>query len=503
MSALEPPRDNSPAPQSSATRRSAEVRRILVIDDNPSIVRDFRKVLGSASAKGDLDWIHEERLGVCVAQAEEPEFLLDAASSGEVGVESVRKACAEGRPYAVAFVDMRLGSGWDGITTIAHLWRADANVQVVICSAYSDCSWEYIRRRLGVSNGLLILKKPFDTAEISQLAHALTSKWSLHRAERRRAEELEEIVRTRTHELEAANRQLTTEIAERRKMEAELRLAQKLEAIGQLAAGIAHEINTPTQYVSDNVHFLRGSFASLVGLREKLHDSVRRLGTMAGTNAEAELATIADYEEDIDYEYLAERAPKAVDAALEGLDRIARIVRAMRDFGHHDTGERTPVDLNHAILTTLEVARNEYKYVADVETELAPLPAVLCLGGEINQVFLNLIVNAAHAIRDRVKDTGAMGKIRIATQVQDSDVIISVADTGTGIPKEIERRVFDPFFTTKEVGRGTGQGLAIARSVVVDKHGGQISFETEVGCGTTFKICIPIRPGQRDTEAAA
>jgi two-component system NtrC family sensor kinase len=484
----------------SGTSNKTEGRRILVIDDNPSIFRDFRRVLGGPSTKSDLDWIHKELLGVSVAQAKGPEFLLDDAHCGETGVDKVIKARADGRPYAVAFVDMRLGSGWDGITTIEHLWRADPDVQVVICSGYSDCSWEYIRRRLGVSNGLLILKKPFDTAEVSQLAHALTSKWALHRAARQRAEELEEVVRTRTQELEAANRQLTTEIAERRKMEAELRLAQKLEAIGQLAAGIAHEINTPTQYVSDNVHFLRGSFSALVGLREKLHEACKRLA--AGTSsAPAELTAIAEYEEDIDYEYLSARAPKAVDAALEGLDRIARIVQAMREFGHHDSGERTPVDLNHAILTTLEVARNEYKYVAEVETELEPLPAVLCLGGEMNQVFLNLIVNAAHAIRDVVKDSGAMGKIRIDTKLRDGDVLIRISDTGTGIPKDIQRRVFDPFFTTKEVGRGTGQGLAIARSVV-DKHGGQISFETEAGSGTTFLIRIPTAPRLRDAEAA-
>jgi len=487
----------------SGPARNPESQRVLVIDDNPSIFRDFRKVLGGASSKTDLNWIHEELLGVSVAQTSEPEFLLDAAHSGEVGVEKVVKAHAEGHPYAVAFVDMRLGAGWDGITTIEHLWRADPDVQVVICSAYSDCSWEYIRRRLGVSNGLLILKKPFDTAEVSQLTHALTSKWSLHRAARRRAEELEEVVRTRTRELEAANQQLTTEIAERRKMEAELRLAQKLEAIGQLAAGIAHEINTPTQYVSDNVHFLRGSLGSLVALREKLHEACKRLGRADDLSAQAELAAIADYEQDIDYEFLAARAPKAVDAALEGLGRIARIVQAMREFGHHDSGERTPVDLNHAILTTLEVARNEYKYVAEVETQLAPLPAVTCLGGEMNQVLLNLIVNAAHAIRDVVRDSGTMGKIRIVTTVDGGDVLIHISDSGTGIPQHVQRRVFDPFFTTKEVGRGTGQGLAIARSVVVDKHGGQISFETEVGRGTTFMIRLPTSARPRDAEVAA
>jgi signal transduction histidine kinase len=467
-------------------------RRILVIDDNPAIHEDFRKVLGGRyRGRDDLGWIERDVLGGNPDLADDWVFEVDSALRGEEGAGKVREAAATHKPYAVAFVDIRMPSGWDGIETIEHLWEADPNLQVVICSAYADYSWDDIRRRLRQSHGLLILKKPFDNAELTQMAHALTRKWALQEAEQHRLEKLEAVVKARTGEIEEANRRLTDEMAQRQKMEAELRLAQKLEAIGQLAAGIAHEINTPVQYVSDNVHFLRSSFAGLESLRAKLRDAC---GFLARGNGSSELlGEIEELEEEIDVEYLAERIPKAFDSALDGLGQIARIVHAMKEFGHQGSSDKSAVDLNRALLTTLEVARNEYKYVADVETELGDLPAVTCLGGEMNQVFLNLIVNAAHAIGDVAARSGSKGKMRIRTQVDGGDAVITIGDTGAGIPEEIRGRIFDPFFTTKEVGRGTGQGLAIARSVVVDKHGGSLTFESRIGQGTTFMIRIPVQ----------
>jgi signal transduction histidine kinase len=347
----------------------------------------------------------------------------------------------------------------------------------------------------------LILKKPFDNAELTQMAHALTRKWALQEAEQHRREKLEAVVKARTAELEEANRRLTEEMAQRQKMEAELRLAQKLEAIGQLAAGIAHEINTPTQYVSDNVHFLRTSFAELDSLRAKLRDTCNFLAN--GNGDTALLGEIEELEEEIDVAYLADRIPKAFDSALDGLGQIARIVHAMKEFGHQGHNEKSAVDLNRALLTTLEVARNEYKYVADVDVQLGDLPMVTCLGGEMNQVFLNLIVNAAHAIGDVVAKSGSKGQMRVRTWAVGDDAVITIEDTGTGIPEEIRGRIFDPFFTTKEVGRGTGQGLAIARSVIVDKHGGSLTFDSKVGQGTTFMIRVPLQGDAGDGEATA
>jgi signal transduction histidine kinase len=198
-------------------------------------------------------------------------------------------------------------------------------------------------------------------------------------------------------------------------------------------------------------------------------------------------------EETADLEYLRENVPLAFDRTLEGIDRVAHIVRAMKEFAHPDQREKTPADINKAILNTLTVARNEYKYVADVDTDLGDLPAVTGYPNDLNQVFLNLVVNAAHAIGDIVRDIQTKGRISIATRAVDDGVEITIADTGGGIPEQISARIFDPFFTTKPVGKGTGQGLAIARSIVVDKHQGSLTFESRLGEGTTFHIRLPVR----------
>jgi signal transduction histidine kinase len=280
---------------------------------------------------------------------------------------------------------------------------------------------------------------------------------------------------------------------ERQEFEIQLRQAQKLESIGQLAAGIAHEINTPTQYIGDNTRFLKEAFTSVVQLLKQYQEAVKEAES-GGVRGEL-LEKIAQAKEEQDLDFLLQEIPSAIDQSLEGIERVAKIVRAMKDFSHPNNAEKTAIDINHAIESTVTVTRNEWKYVANLETELdRNLPAVPCLPGEVNQVILNLIVNAAHAIGDAVRGTEEKGLIRVTTTRVGEWVEIRVADTGTGIPEQARSRIFEPFFTTKEVGKGTGQGLAITRSVVVDKHGGTITFETEVGKGTTFIVRIPLSP---------
>ncbi len=281
------------------------------------------------------------------------------------------------------------------------------------------------------------------------------------------------------------------DITEKLEMEAQLRQSQKLEAIGQLAAGIAHEINTPIQYVGDNTNFFKDSWNHLAGLlaaAQKLRDQV--------TPEMVPQSTIEDFDRcsrDADVEYLSQDIPRAIDQTLEGVQRVSRIVRAMKEFSHPGSQEKRTVDLNRAIETTITISRNEWKYVAKVETKLDPdLPLVPCLAGEINQVLLNLVVNGAHAIADVVARDGSMGKITLSTRRDGDWVELSVADTGTGIPEHIRERVFDPFFTTKEVGKGTGQGLMLAHTAVVKKHGGKIWFDSEIGKGTTFFVRLPL-----------
>lgn len=270
--------------------------------------------------------------------------------------------------------------------------------------------------------------------------------------------------------------------------------AQKLESIGQLAAGIAHEINTPLQYVGDNTQFLKDSFGGLcdvLGLCRELLAEVKGAGAFPERVAALEQAM-----EDADLTYALERIPPAIEQSQAGLRNVAKIVRALREFSHPSLGERAPVDLNRGVVNTVTISRNEWKYHAEVETDLASdLPTVSCFGGEVNQVVLNIVVNAAHAIADANKSRGdsrARGTIRISTRRDGSWVEIRIADTGTGIPPAIRHKVFDPFFTTKEVGRGTGQGLALAHAIIVNKHKGTIHFETELGRGTTFVIRLPI-----------
>jgi PAS domain S-box-containing protein len=280
-------------------------------------------------------------------------------------------------------------------------------------------------------------------------------------------------------------------ITERKVLREQLFQAQKLESVGQLAAGIAHEINTPTQYIGDNVRFLKDAFQDL---RCVLASYGRMLsGAREGDLSGETIKEICEAVDRADPAYLLEEIPKAIDQTLEGVLRVSTLVGAMKEFSHPGTKEKIPLDLNHAIGSTITVARNEWKYVADMETEFDPsLPMIPCLPGEFNQVILNLIVNAAHAIAD-VYQPGCAGKGKIKVQTENCRkwAEIRVIDTGSGIPAEVRSRIFDPFFTTKEIGKGTGQGLAIARSVVVDKHGGTIDFETEEGKGTTFIIRLP------------
>jgi signal transduction histidine kinase len=289
------------------------------------------------------------------------------------------------------------------------------------------------------------------------------------------------------------------DITDRRLLESQLAQAQKLEAIGQLAAGIAHEINTPTQYVNDNTRFLQEAFHDLATLMNQYEAVCQAVQTSCPTDAH--LRAVETLAADIDAPYLRDEIPLAIQQSLEGLERIATIVRAMKDFSHPGGEDQVSADLNKAIESTITVARNEWKYVADMVVDFDPdLPDVPCFIGDINQVILNIMVNAAHAIGDLVA-AGKLSKGTITVQTRhiDDAVEIRIKDTGGGIPDAIQNKIFDPFFTTKAVGRGTGQGLAIAHGVVVEKHGGTISFETEIGCGSTFIIRLPLVPSLSET----
>ncbi len=283
---------------------------------------------------------------------------------------------------------------------------------------------------------------------------------------------------------------IAQDVTERKKMELDLRHAQKLESVGRLASGIAHEINTPIQFVGDNLRFLKDSFEDLKMALDKYERVAQAAG--AGRTGAEQVEEIRGAEAVADLEYLTAEIPKALHESLEGVDRVATIVKAMKDFAHPQQIQKMAANINKALASTLVVARNELKYVADVETDFGELPMVECHLGDLNQVFLNLLVNSAHAIADSVRGTGQRGRIRVQTREDSGWVRIAISDNGCGIPESIRSKVFDPFFTTKQIGKGTGQGLAISRSIVVEKHSGTLTFESKEGHGTTFTISLPV-----------
>jgi signal transduction histidine kinase len=342
-------------------------------------------------------------------------------------------------------------------------------------------------------------------ATVGLLLTALLLQYLMSSASRTRI--IEQSVTQRTAELVQSNGALEAEIQERKRaeqdrvaLERELAQIQKMESLGTLAGGIAHEINTPVQYVGENLRFLRESIAGLSQVLSKyraLAQSAQSEGVL--TDEVAEVATSA---EAADLEFLRQEMPTSIDQSLEGIDRISEIVRAIGEFSHPDAKEKTAIDLNHAIATTLTVAKNQTKYVADVETDFdTSLPPVTCLPGEFNQVILNLLVNAAHAIEETKSES--KGRITLATRRSADQVEIRISDTGAGIPEAIRKKIFDPFFTTKDPGKGTGQGLAICHTIITKKHGGTINVRSEPGEGTTFIVRLPLDESSSSRATAA
>lgn len=282
------------------------------------------------------------------------------------------------------------------------------------------------------------------------------------------------------------------DITQRLQLERDLNQSHKMQAIGVLAAGIAHEINTPIQFIDHNTHFITESVNELLSL-------VTRCRSLAGSDESqnpADLELLRKALSDFDVSYYVEQIPEAIKENLDGIGRVSTIVTAMKEFSHSGDQNKDKVrtDLNKGVQNAAILARNEIKYVADIEYNLGNnLPMVTCFADEINQVFLNVLVNAAHAISEKVcTTTGERGTITVSTRTVEDAVEVSITDTGAGIPEEIQDRIFEPFFTTKDVGKGTGMGLSLVHDVIVSKHGGRLTFETDPGVGTSFIMVIPV-----------
>ncbi len=411
----------------------------------------------------------EENLIAIEAQLERPGLVIHKARSGN---EALGMSIANN--YALILMDVQMPE-MDGFETATILRSAlrTRHVPIIFVSAISKEQKHIFK---GYDAGAVdYIFKPVEV-------HILNSKVSIFL----------EIDRQRKV-VEQKNEQLQREISERKMLETQLVQAQKLESIGQLAAGIAHEINTPMQYVGDNTRFFQDAFSDILNLLQNYENLLEGVRTVSAVSDLIQL--VEEAKEMADLDYLMEEIPNALAQSIQGIEGVNKIVRSMKGFSHPAVEDKIAIDINQAIENTITISRNEWKYVAEMITRFDPsLPFIPCFPGEFNQVVLNIIVNAGQAIAEVIKDNpeNTKGTIEVTTLCDGDCVEIRIRDTGPGIPDKVKSKVFDLFFTTKDVGKGTGQGLAIAHSVIVEKHGGSLTFESEEGKGTTFIIRLPI-----------
>ncbi|MGD0260644.1 MAG: response regulator [Verrucomicrobiota bacterium] len=443
--------------------------RVLIVDDNAAIHNDFRKTLGGQPVAGtQLDDLEKSLFGGTATPAARAVFRIDSAFQGQEALAMVQRALEENDPYTLAFVDIRMPPGWDGVETLERLWQCSPELQAVICTAYSDYSWDDMARRLGQADSLLILKKPFDTAEVLQVAHALTRKWALARQARLRMEDLDRMVRERTQKLQQEIEERARAQEAQLKLEAQLRQAQKLEAVGCLAAGIAHEFNNLLTVIQGHTDLLSG----------------KPLGTPSAAESIARIA--------------------------QASQRAASLTRRLLAFSHKQPVQLKPIELSAAVqgLTKMlgQLVGEPYQLRLECATDL---PAIRADEGNVEQILINLTLNARDAMPGG-------GTIQVATSLAVIDeaaarenlearpgkfVCLTVSDTGCGMSPEVLGRIFDPFYTTKDVGKGTGLGLSMVHGIV-QQHAGWIEVASEAGKGSTFKVFLPVWEGTSGAPTA-
>lgn len=497
----------------------SDTSTILVVDDEQGLADSCVHYLSGESPLQQAALRTVAPTSAPAARQERAAYQVLTATNAERAIALVKRHYEQGLRIDVAFLNTGRHTGIDGLEMIKGLLEIDSELYCVVITQSQENSLESVARIFGDDrrDQWDYVSKPFTGTEIVQKASNLLAAATRRRDHARLEERLRKAIdrfesdsAERAQELSTANMQLHSkqtalqgaldklvetnnrlqqEIQEKSQIARELQIAQKLEAVGQLAAGIAHEINTPTQYIGNNIHFLSEAFDDLQAVVAKFKQAA-----CADVESRQDLLRAAEKEADeVDIDFLYEEIPDAFEAISEGISTISTIVGAMRNFAHPDSEIKELGDINRAIESTLTVAHYEYRYLATIDCQLGDIPLIPCQLGGLNQVFLNMIVNAAHAIADasRSVDTGWI-KIRTTADADAGMLIITFEDNGCGMDQQTQERIFDPFFTTKEVGRGTGQGLAIARDIIVDKHGGQISTDSTVGKGTRFTISLPL-----------
>jgi signal transduction histidine kinase len=436
------------------------IHRILVVDDNPNIHKDFQTILLEEQESTTLDALRDEVFGNTRSESQPKSvFELDFASQGKDGLEKVRQACSENRPYEMAFVDMRMPPGWDGLKTIEEIWQVDPKIQVVICTAYSDYSWGDITVRLGKSENLLILKKPFDSAEVAQLAVALTEKWNLARQAEVKAEQLEQMVKERTDQLTEANNQLKLEIAEREKVE--LRLTELLKKV-------------------DNINTELKDFASIVS--HDLKAPLRGIKTVATWILE-------DCRDKFD-----EQTNEQMNLLLSRVERMYNLIDGVLQYskvGKVEEGQ-VRVDLERFLPEVINMIVPPDNIEVVIEDKL---PVIQCWETHIMELFQNLVSNAVKYM-DKPQ-----GKIRIGCIEEDGFWKFSIADNGPGIEEKNFERIFKmfQFLSVREDFEGTGVGLTVAKKIV-ELYGGRIWLESKLGEGSTFFFTLPKQEAEITNE---
>ena len=433
---------------------------LLVIDDTKAIHEDFKKILKhNGAVRQSLAETETTLFGKKSVEALSYQFHIDSAFQGRDGVKLVEKNLQQKTPYALVFVDVRMPPGLDGVETAAEILEKDPDLQVVICTAFSDYSWDEMTDRLGISDRVVILKKPFDNVEVIQLTHAMVEKWRLRQKDRLHVEQLEAIVAERTRELQSANKKLQIEVAERARTEETLRQAQKMEALGQLAGGVAHDFN-------NLLTVIRGYTDCLLSQSNQTPESFKEL-----------------------YEI------------RHAADRAARLTSQMLMFCRKKPLQRQDLNFDDLISRLGNLLKRLLGENINVELQSAGRPLIVHADpGMMEQVVLNLAVNARDAMPKGGTLTICGEEISINPQKQNGHpevrsgqfIRINVSDTGSGIAPEVLPHLFEPFFTTKEPGKGTGMGLATVYGIV-QQHQGWIEVESKPGHGASFKVFLPAK----------
>ncbi len=469
------------SPTAASANIIQENRRILLVDDTKEIHQDFRKILCPEQNHPALDAMEADLFGEDSSKPlQNKTFEVSSAYQGEEALQRVQQACNAKQPFAMAFVDVRMPPGWDGIETLAKLWEVDPNLQAVICTAFSDYSWEETFAKLGQSDRLLILKKPFDPIEVEQLANALTSKWLLGLKARMTTGHLKKMVQQRTQTIEKQKGLLEKKLKELEDTRLQLVQAEKLASVGQLAAGVAHEINNPIGFIRSNLGSLNSYMGDLSPLLEPLlelpSEQNQKLALLDKMSQQADELQLGEVLEDVQ-DLLLE--------TLEGVDRIGNIVADLHSFSHVNDDGLTAIDLSQTLQKALRLLDTQLKHI-DIQQRLTDVPDITADGSRVSSACACLIQNAIDALKGQDKP-----RITLTCKQLGGKIRLEITDNGCGIAADTLPRIFDPFFTTKDVGEGTGLGLHTVQQLIAEL-GGTIQPRSRPGIGTRMEIELPV-----------